>query len=255
MSETKPITVEIRFFEELNSFLPRSRRKQWITKTLDFQTTVKDLIESFGVPHTEVDLIQVNSCSVSFSRQVRHGDLITVYPVFETLEISGVSRLQQRPLRNLRFLADVHLGKLVRYMRFCGFDVAYHRNADDPELLRQMRREDRVLLTRDRGLLMNKQVQKGYLLRSDQPTEQLVEVLRRFQLVDRIQPFIRCPLCNGSLHPISKDQILDQLEPLTARHYEKFVQCDRCGKIYWEGSHFRRLRALVDRARQQSRNH
>ena len=235
------LQVYLRFYEELNDFLPPHRRKMEFVRSLAEPTTVKDLIEGCRVPHTEVDLILVNSHPVNFDRIVRHGDKVSVYPVFESLDISVVSRLQERPLRNPRFLADVNLGKLARYLRMAGFDTAYRNDADDPELIEQMHREDRALLTRDRRLLMRRAVQKGYLVRSDWAADQLSEVLRRFDLQGAVRPFTRCLHCNGGLERVNKREILERLKPLTKRYYDTFSRCTGCGRIYWKGSHMEQL--------------
>lgn len=237
--------VRLRFYEELGFFLPAERRQREFTRELNFSTSVKDLIESCGVPHTEVDLILANGHSVDFGYRMQPGDRVSVYPVFESIDISRVTRLQERPLRDPRFVADVHLGRLARNLRLLGFDVAWRNDADDRALIDQMRREERCLLTRDRRLLMSRHVEKGYCVRSDQHREQTAEVVRRFDLAERAVPFSRCPRCNGTLRAVAKEEIEQELEPLTRLHYHEFVRCDDCGKLYWEGSHMDRLRKLL----------
>ncbi len=233
--------IQVRFYEELNDFLPLHRRRREFVRSIPEPTTTKDLIEGCRVPHTEVDLILVNGESVDFNRMVGDGDRVSVYPVFESLDISSATRLQERPLRNPRFLADVNLGKLARYLRMAGFDTAYRNDADDDELIAQMVQEDRALLTRDRRLLMRKAVVKGYLVRSVRAADQLEEVLRRFDLQAAIRPFTRCMHCNAGLEQVDKAEIMDRLKPLTKRYYEDFSRCAGCGRIYWRGSHRDRL--------------
>ena len=233
--------VTLRFYEELNDFLPKERRKVTFERELPETTSVKDLIEGCNVPHTEVDLILVNGRSVDFDYQVQEGDHVSVYPVFESMDISGITRLQERPLRNLRFLCDVNLGKLARYLRMAGFDTAYRNDAKDPELIEQMVAEDRALLTRDRKLLMHNAVAKGYFVRATKADDQLEEVLTRFDLYTMITPFIRCPDCNGLLEKVDKEEIRERLEPLTERYFSDFSRCRKCDRIYWAGSHRKRL--------------
>jgi uncharacterized protein len=192
-----------------------------------------------------VDLILVNGQSVDFAYRMQPEDRVSVYPVFESVDISAVTRLQERPLRDPRFVADVHLGRLARNLRLLGFDVLWRNDADDLTLIDQMRREKRCLLTRDRRLLMRREVERGYCVRSDQHREQTAEVVRRFDLAGLAAPFTRCPRCNSLLQPVSKEQVDPLLEPLTRIHYEKFVRCTGCGKVYWEGSHLTRLRQLL----------
>lgn len=238
-------TAQLRFYEELNFFLPAERRRRTFGVDLKFSTSVKDLIESCGVPHTEVDLILANGQSVGFDYLVQPDDRISVYPVFESFDISDVTRLQERPLRDPRFAADVHLGRLARNLRLLGFDVAWRNNATDPDLLDLMRREKRCILTRDRRLLMRKEVAKGYCVRSDRHLEQTREVISRFDLAGRFRPFTRCSRCNGLIRPVAKAEIEDHLETLTRIHYDRFTRCEACGKIYWGGSHLTHLLKML----------
>lgn len=238
--------VTVRFYEELNDFLRPARRKQDCIKMLKHRTTVKDVIESFRVPHTEVDLILVNGNSVNFDYSPDDGDRISVYPVFEALDISSLTHLQERPLRNLKFVADVHLGSLVRRLRILGFDVCYENDHDDADLLRIVREENRILVTRDRSLLMYNLVQRGCWIHAINPDRQTLEILNRFDLWKNIKPFKRCTICNGQLKPVTKNQVMDNLEPKTKQYYDTFVQCSKCGQVYWEGSHYSRLFSFVN---------
>jgi len=240
-----PLLVHLRFYEELNDFLSPDRHKKEFGRILPETTSVKDLIEGCGVPHTEVDLILVNGEPSDFDRQIVDGDRVSVYPIFESLDISDVTRLQERPLRNPRFLVDVNLGKLAGLMRMAGFDTAYRNDAGDDELVEQMLEEDRALLTRDRRLLMRRAVQKGYLVRSDHPPDQLGEVIRRFDLAGMVRPFTRCMHCNGLLHRVDKEEVMHRLRPLTKKYYDTFSQCSGCRRIYWRGSHYERLHPKV----------
>lgn len=246
------IDITLRFYEELNDFLPPEKRKTEFIRSLPEPTSVKDLIEGCRVPHTEVDLILINGEPTGFDRLVQHGDRVSVYPVFESLDITNATRLQERPLRNPRFLVDVNLGKLARFLRMAGFDTAYKNHADDPELIQQMLQENRVLLTRDRRLLMHKVVEKGYLVRSDRPADQLEEVVHRFDLAGCVKPFTRCMHCNTPLEHVSKGEVIHRLRPLTKRYYETFSRCPGCERIYWAGSHRDRLDPKVRAILKQS---
>lgn len=235
------IRVTLRFYGDLNVLVYPNHKKTAFERSLPGPTSVKDLIEGCGVPHTEVDLILVDGESVGFSYLVQDGNQISVYPFFDVIDLPEGDRLQQSTLADPRFLVDVNLGKLARYLRLAGFDTVYHTHAKDDVLIEQMLEEDRALLSRDRKLLMRKVVTCGYLPRSDQPTIQLEEVFRRFDLFDDVDPYSRCVHCNGVLQSVPKEQILDQLEPLTKRHFDDFSQCPNCGQVYWAGSHRRRL--------------
>ncbi len=239
------IKVFVRFYEELNDFIRADWRKRQIERQLGHRTTTKDLIESFGVPHTEVDLILVNGVSVDFAHRVDDGDIISVYPVFESFDISEVTRLQERPLRDLRFIADCHLGKLAGKMRLLGFDVEYRNDVDDDELATAVVNDKRVLLSRDRRLLMRKIIDRGYLVRSQSPEEQVSEVIRRFDLTRQLRPFTRCARCNGILEPVEKQAVLHLLEPKTKLYFEDFFQCQSCRQVYWQGSHLSAIKELI----------
>lgn len=246
------ICVKVRFYEELNDFLKVDLRKKQVDRELNHRTTVKDLIESFGVPHTEVDLILVNGESVDFHHQVNDADLISVYPVFESFDISGVTRLQERPLRNLKFVADCHLGKMVKKLRILGLDVEYRNEVTDEELVNAVVEDKRVLLTRDRRLLMRKLIDRGYLVRSQETMKQVQEVVQRFDLRGQLCPFTRCARCNSILEPVEKAEVLHLLEPKTKIHFEKFFQCQGCQNVYWQGSHFDHLENFVEQFRRMA---
>lgn len=241
--------VEVRAYAELNDFLPADQRGTSMRRPFRPHQTVKDVVEAAGIPHTEVDLILVNGESVGFAHRPAPGDRIAVYPVFETLDVGPVTRLRSRPLRRVRFVADVHLGRLARLLRLLGFDVRWRNDLDDAALAAIGRAEHRVVLTRDRGLLKRRDVTHGLFVRSDRPVDQAVEVVRRLDLAGRLAPFTRCLRCGGDLVPVPKDEVLDRLEPLTRRHYDEFRRCTGCGQVYWRGSHHEHLSELVGQMR------
>lgn len=238
--------VELRFYEELNDFLPPEWRKVTFPHELTRRTSVKDLIESFRVPHTEVEVILVNGKSVDFSHIVQPGDRISVYPMFESLDVSPLIRLREKPLRDPRFVIDTNLGQLARYLRLLGFDVVYRNDFTDREVAQIAHAERRIVLTRDRALLRHKIITHGYFVRPDKPREQVKEVLARLQLHRALQPFTRCLRCNGELEDVEKETVLDQLEPKTKKYYERFRRCKVCGQAYWKGSHFDRMEKLCE---------
>jgi uncharacterized protein with PIN domain len=203
------------------------------------------MIEAFGVPHTEVDLILVNGRSVGFSRHLRDGDRISVYPVFRSIDIAPVARAGS-PSRPIRFVLDSHLGRLAAYLRMLGFDSLYRNDFQDVELAHISKDEQRILLTRDRGLLKRGIVTHGYLLRSAHPRQQVVEVLRRFDLSRSIRPFRRCLHCNALLQAVPKNLVSHRLLPRTKQYYEQFHVCRKCDAIYWKGSHYQRMRRLIE---------
>jgi uncharacterized protein len=241
--------VDVRFYAELCDLLPRRHRSGRISHRLIETQTVKDLVESYGVPHTEVEVILVGDESVGWDRRPRAGERVSVYPVFEAFDVGPLVRLRPQPLRETRFVLDGHLGKLARRLRLLGFDCLHSATADDDDLVELSVRDRRILLTRDRCMLRRRAVTHGYLLRSDRPDDQVGEVVRRFQLGTALVPFTRCPACNGSLVPIAKIAIAHRLPSGTRRTYEEFQTCPDCGRDYWRGAHHARLSELVAAAR------
>ncbi|MBN1220287.1 MAG: Mut7-C ubiquitin/RNAse domain-containing protein [Anaerolineae bacterium] len=242
-----------RFYAELNDFLPPPKRQRRFSQPFEISPSVKDMIESLGVPHTEVDLILANEQSVDFSYLVQDGDRISVYPVFESLDIGPLMRVRPQPLRETRFVLDVHLGRLATYLRMFGFDTLYRNNYDDDELARVSSEEGRILLTRDRGLLKRSIVTHGYCLRTTNPREQLVEILRRFDLFEAVRPFQRCLHCNGLLQPVNKADIGHRLLPKTRQYYDEFRRCPTCDRLYWKGTHYQRMQQFIDSVLQAGR--
>jgi len=247
-----PSIVSVRFYAELNDFVASAKRYCDIECAVAPGQTVKDLIEAQGVPHTEVDLIVVGGESVTFEHRVVDGDHVSVYPVFESFDVAPVTKLRTQPLRLTRFLADGNVNQLARYLRLCGFDTTCLGAVDDAELVNVASREARLLLTRDVGVLKRSAVTHGYFVRSTDPKEQLVEVMSRFHLCGDARPFTRCMNCNGELAVVDKKEVLEGLQPDTRTHYEEFMRCPVCSRVYWKGSHYDKLVALVDDALRES---
>ena len=240
--------AHFRFYAELNDFLSPQRRFRRFSHSFQGRVSIKDLVESFGVPHTEIDLILVNGVSVDFTCIVQEGDSIAVYPVFESLDIGPILRVRSQPLRTTRFVLDTHLGKLAANLRMLGFDSRYQNNFTDVELALISSHEKRILLTRDRGLLKRSVVTHGYWVRTTTPSQQVVEIVRRFDLIGSFRPFTRCLVCNETVEIVAKAEILDQLLPSLRLNRDDFRRCPRCLRIYWKGSHYQRMRRLVEEA-------
>jgi uncharacterized protein len=243
--EPSAARAHIRFYAELNDHLAPHQRQRTLEKTFFVPGTVKDLIESFGVPHTEVELIVVNGQSVPFSHLIEDGDRIAVYPMFESFDIAPELKVRRQTLREPRFVLDVHLGRLAAHLRMLGFDAVYRNCLSDPELVEISCEQQRILLTRDRGLLKHSAVTHGYLLRQTDSRAQLAEIVNRFDLARSLRPFTRCMACNGMLAEVPKEQILSLVPPRAAASFVEFRQCTACGKVYWKGSHYRRMQQWV----------
>jgi uncharacterized protein with PIN domain len=237
--------VHLRFYAELNDFLEPKKRGREFVHVFKGRRSVKDLIEALGVPHTEVDLILVNGTSVNFSHIVQPDDRISVYPLFEVFDISPVEKLRPRPLREPRFVLDIHLGRLATYLRLLGFDSLYRNDFTDDQLVDRSVSEKRVLLTQDRGLLKRGPVTHGYCVRASDPRQQLQEVVHRFDLRHSAAPFSRCLRCNALLEPVEKQAVAGGLPAYVRDHFAAFHQCPGCGRIYWPGSHYHSMKRIV----------
>jgi uncharacterized protein with PIN domain len=227
------------YLADLNDFLTRNRKNTSFDLEFEPHQSLKHLIESTGVPHTEFGLVTVNGEAVDSSNRLHEGDQVTVYPANSPLD------------GEVCFILDNHLGQLATYLRMLGFDCLYRNDYQDEELARVSVEEDRVLLTRDRRLLMRKVIRRGYCIHQTDPRLQTAEVLRRFNLIGRVKPFQRCLRCNSPLEVISKQDVIDRLEPLTKKYYEEFRICPSCKQVYWKGSHYENMQQLISALKAQ----
>lgn len=238
--------ASFRFYSELNDFLSGADRFRTVSTVFADGQSVKHLIEALGVPHPEVDLILVNGEPVDLTYLVHDNDRVSVYPRFRTLAIDKSGRLQPDPWPEFRFVLDGHLGRLAAYLRMMGFDTLYRNDYGDAELARISDEKERILLTRDRGLLKRARVVYGYWVRATQPKQQLLEIVQRFDLALLRSPFERCLHCNGKLRSIAKEKIAHRLPEKTRRYYDHFRICGSCERIYWDGSHVARMQQIID---------
>jgi uncharacterized protein with PIN domain len=234
LAHTAHVEVLLRVAPELRPLLPARHRPGDVRLASDGTATIGHLVESAGIPLTEVGGIRIRGMRVEPSRLAGTDEVIDVLPV-----------TWPQAVPRQRFVLDVHLGALARRMRLLGIDTAYRTQAEDPELVAQAVAEERVLLTRDRGLLRRRALPAGALVRADRPDDQLVEVVQRF--APALSPFTRCPACNRLLVPAAPGEIADRLEPGTRRTYSDFSRCPGCGRVYWRGAHAARLDALLAR--------
>jgi uncharacterized protein len=227
--------IHCRFNGELKDLLRCDQDKHGIRCTFEGNPSIKHIIEAHGIPHTEVGKILANARQVDFTYKVQNNDTLDVFPI-DSLESQN---------KYPKFLLDCHLGKLAVYLRLVGFDADYRNDYDDDGLARIVLEEDKILLSRDRGLLMRKAIRQGYYVRNLDPKKQLLEILERYQLYGVIKPFKRCLRCNNELQLIDKDTIIDRLQPLTQQYYDIFSICPKCDRIYWQGSHFEHMQEFL----------
>jgi uncharacterized protein with PIN domain len=214
---------------------------------LERKASIKDVVESLGVPHPMVGMLTVNHQEVDFNYILQDGDTVEVAPLNPPLDPFKPTVLRPVPLTRLGFVTDVNVGRLALLLRLLGFDTVYKNNLRDRRLAEFALRENRILLSRDTTLLRRKIIMHGYLLQSQVPEEQAREVVELYGLADQVKPLSRCLPCNGRLIPIAKEKIIDRLEPLTRKYYDSFHICEDCANIYWAGSHQQQLVAAVDR--------
>jgi hypothetical protein len=227
-------TAQFVFHAELNDFLPAARRGQPVVLTYASHQSLKHLVESLGVPHVEVGSLLVGGQPAASSLRPPDGSRVDVFP--------GHSL----PPEGARFVIDNHLGRLAAYLRMLGFDSLYRNDYHDDELAEIASQGERILLTRDRRLLMRKAILFGYCLRHLEPLEQLAELQQRYALTaPSAQAFQRCLRCNCLLQPVSKQAVLDRLLPLTKLYYEEFYICPGCNQVYWRGSHVEHMQAML----------
>jgi hypothetical protein len=243
--------AEFRFYEELNDFLPKEKRKRSFTYQFYGNPTIKDALEASGVPHPEIEIIVVNGISVGYDYHLTDGDRVAIYPIFESLDISPLVKLRDKPLRETKFIIDINLGKLVRFLRLLGFDSSYDNSFKEEQIIHLSSRDKRIILTRDRELLKHKTVTHGYWLRNTDPSKQLKEVIRRFDLMANLAPFTRCISCNGILKSVEKKKIINLIPAETKKYFTEFYQCNSCNKIYWPGSHYQKMLKKIEKLKEE----
>jgi uncharacterized protein with PIN domain len=239
------VTATFRFYEELNDFLPGERRKQSFSVVCARDASAKHMIEVLGVPHTEVELILANGVSVGFDHRLQDGDRVAVYPKFEALDVTPLLRIRPWPLRQMRFVADAHLGGLARLLRLAGFDTLYDNCFHDAEVERLAVEEGRIALSRDLDLLKRRGITHGCFVRALRPWDQLRELVERLDLARLARPFSRCLVCNAPLQVVDKSRVLDKLPPGVRANHEHFSTCGVCGRVYWQGSHWQHMGARL----------
>jgi uncharacterized protein with PIN domain len=241
-----PVTAIFRFYEELNDFLAPHLRRREFSCVCARAATTKHMIEALGVPHTEVEVILVNGESVGFERVLEPNDRVAVYPKFESLDVTPLLRVRPAPLRTIRFVADAHLGGLAHLLRLAGFDTLYDNHYADDEIEALAHAEGRIVLSRDRELLKRRTITHGCYVRALKPQAQLREICDRLDLARSIRAFRLCLTCNAPLRALDKSEAVGRVPDGVYERHARFVTCDVCKRIFWEGSHWSHMRALID---------
>lgn len=240
------VRAHVRCYAELNDHLPAERKMVTFSHALDDHMPVSALLKATHIPTNEVDLILVNGESVKLSHVIKDDDRVSVYPVFESFDIASLAKVRPRPLRKIRFVLDVHLGKLASHLRMLGFDTLYRSDYTDNDLVCISKNDLRTLLSRDQRLLNDTTINRAYCVRTTEPRLQILEVLRRFDLFNSTDPFTRCMCCNNLLRPVSKEAIIHRLPPKVKEGSDEFQLCQSCDQIYWKGGHYNRMQAFIE---------
>lgn len=242
-------SASLRFYGSLNDFLPKKLRHKTIRYQFKGKPNIKDAIEAIGIPHPEVQLILQEQTPIAFDSSLKPNSQISVFPFFYNLDVQSIKLINIKPYKSLHFILDVHLGKLAKFLRFAGFDSLIFPNMDDNEIADIGARDERIVLTRDIGLLKHKKIKYGYWLRSQIPEEQFKEVSLQFKIEkSALNPWLRCSICNGKIISVEKKLISKNLELRTRKYYKEFYQCKNCGQIYWQGSHFKKMQDWLTEA-------
>lgn len=232
-------SAAFRFYHSLNDFLPPANQGNRISYYFNGSPAIKDAVEAIGIPHVELDVIVVNEKPVDFYYKLTNKDEVSIYPLEDTTFTTN--SLTPAFVYPLRFIADVHAGKLAKALRMRGFDTVYEQKYNDRQIAEVAETDNRIVLTRDKGLLKQNKVKWGHWLRSQNPDEQLQKVIKKFNLTNNICPFVRCIVCNGTISTVKKEEIIQLLTPKTIEYFDEFYQCTNCKRVYWKGSHYHNM--------------
>ncbi len=230
-------TAKFSIHGELASLLPPKLRAGAFDYTCARAATLKNAIESLGIPHTEVGSVTVNGAPATLGRAVREGDAIEIHP--------WVTGTAASPEGERRFLADAHLGGLARFLRLLGFDTSHENALADADIRSLALDERRIVLTRDRELLKRSDVPYGCLVRTLRAEEQLREVAVRYALAPTARPFTLCLRCNFPLDVIDRSAIEHRLPEKVRALHRNFRHCRSCDRIYWPGTHYEHMRTVL----------
>jgi len=239
------MNAKVRFHGRLNFFISKKKREQWLPYTFKDKVTIKDALESLGPPHPEFELVTMNGRGVTWTDFVEDGAEIEGYAE-RSPDFSDASLLYPPYQGRMRFILDTHLGRLAAYLRMMGYDTLYENDFPDDVIAQIANDEQRIVLTRDIGVLKRSLVTYGYYVRETNPEKRLHELNERYSLKADMKPFTLCMVCNHPIHPVAKEDIIDKIPPDSAQYYDQFHQCESCARIFWRGSHHERMQGLID---------
>lgn len=241
------IQVIVRCYAELNDQLPPQRQFHDFPLVLHSPATIESLLTSLALPLENIDLILLNGTAVSPDTPLTDKDRVSLFPPFESFDISALQQIRNAPLRKPSFILDVHLGKLARFLRLLGFDTKYERSGSINSIILQANNEHRTILSMSHAYYQHPQVLRFYRIESNVPRTQLLSVLRRFDLRNLIRPFTRCIECNTLLCSYTRENIpADRIPQKVFAVYQNYEYCPHCDRYYWKGSHYERMKVFVD---------
>lgn len=242
-------SLHLVFHGNLKTLLPpRKRMATSVDYLLTRRASIKDIIESLRIPHSEIGHIMRQGEELSFSTIPATHERIDIHPIRAPFDVRIPTRLRPEPFDDVRFLVDINVGKLTSLLRMAGFDTASTAGLSSQEIAEKAIREQRILLSRNRDLLKLRAIVFAHLVRTQQPLKQLSEVLHLYGLTQDVHPFSRCLRCNILLEPVNKAEIMARLEPLTKQYYDRFYRCSACDRIYWRGSHHEHMLEVITAA-------
>lgn len=230
------------FHEAFFIFLNRINKKLKIVYGLDRRASIKDIIESLGVPHTEVGKILLGNQEIGFNFIPEESVDLSIFPITPPFDVLNASLLRPEPLDKISFIVDINVGKLAPLLRVLGMDAKYSDGLTDNEISLVAEQERRIVLSRDTHLLKRKQIIFGRMIRSIYPYDQLEETISFFGIKGPFKMFSLCLRCNRELFQVNKEDILHRLEPKTKKYFNSFKMCPECNRIYWRGSHHENIK-------------
>lgn len=239
-------SANFRFFDDINFFLNKEQQNIDINYSFDGNPSVKDCIEAIGVPHTEVEAICINNIYSNFNKKINNNDSINVYSYNSNIDLSNIIELRPK-IKEYKFIVDANVGKVAKNLRMFGFDTYYDFDLPDKEIVNLAEREERIILSRDWGLLKRKNAIWGYYPRSQTTDEQLSEIIKRFNLYDKFNPLSLCLECNGKINKIDKGEAQSNLDEGVLRDYDEFYKCNTCNKFFWKGSHYDKMLETINK--------
>ena len=201
------------------------------------RTSIKDIIESIGIPHTEIGKIYTDQEEIDFGFIPEASTTVNIVEITPPFDVTRPSLLRPIPLPKILFIADLNVSKLATLLRMLGINVEIAYDLSDKEIASIAHEQKRIVLSKDLGLLKHRKITHGRYVRSVYPEDQLQEIIHFFNLKPHLQPFSRCLKCNNPLMFVEKEEIVSRLQPKTRLYFNHFKICTKCDKIYWKGSH------------------